>query len=452
MPARASRRLRALSFASTVNCATRDGAPLLDVSSNDYLGLSQHPLLKARAAEWAQRHGAGAPASRLVTGTREITLAVEEKLAAFKGREAALLFSSGFQANATVLPALARKVGADDDGDFQRRAEPRQHRAWLRARRAATTFMCSATTTSIISTICCANMPKTRAQAGRHRIRVQHGRRPRRPAGAGARRRAPRRPAVCRRGPRHRRARPTGARAGGRLRRHGRGDGHAGQGLRRLRRLRRRLARADRLAGESSAAASSSPRRCHRRCWAPSMRRSTWCRAWMPSGHARRRQRPAPARRAGGTGDFDTLESSDADRAGGDRQPRPTRWPPRRGLEAAGILAVAIRPPTVAPGSSRLSDWRSTAGWAKDMKCRRGEFAAEAAKPVDRSQQLPFAVSLSNRPSRATSGFHGSGRTATFGLAETGFIFITLMLTGTCCCGPWPFSAIFTATRRAMVL
>jgi 8-amino-7-oxononanoate synthase len=84
---------------------------LIDASSNDYLGLSQHPLVKARAAEWAEQHGAGAPSSRLVTGTRDITLAVEEKLAAFKRCEAALLFSSGFQANATVIPALA-EVGA----------------------------------------------------------------------------------------------------------------------------------------------------------------------------------------------------------------------------------------------------------------------------------------------------------------------------------------------------
>jgi hypothetical protein len=97
----------------TAYCATR-GRALVDASSNDYLGLSQHPLVKARAAEWAQRHGAGAPASRLVTGTREITLAVEEKLAAFKGREAALLFSSGFQANATVIPALAGVMGGAD--------------------------------------------------------------------------------------------------------------------------------------------------------------------------------------------------------------------------------------------------------------------------------------------------------------------------------------------------
>jgi len=89
------------------------GRLLVDAASNDYLGLARHPLLTARAAEWAQRHGAGAPASRLVSGTREITLAVEEKLAAFKRCEAALLFSSGFQANATVIPALAGADGAE---------------------------------------------------------------------------------------------------------------------------------------------------------------------------------------------------------------------------------------------------------------------------------------------------------------------------------------------------
>jgi 8-amino-7-oxononanoate synthase len=107
------RRLRPVSWADGV---LRDagGRALVDASSNDYLGLSRHPLVTARAAEWAQRHGAGAPASRLITGTREITLAVEEKLAAFKGCEAALLFSSGFQANATVIPALAGVMGSAD--------------------------------------------------------------------------------------------------------------------------------------------------------------------------------------------------------------------------------------------------------------------------------------------------------------------------------------------------
>ncbi|MBK9019027.1 MAG: 8-amino-7-oxononanoate synthase [Sulfuritalea sp.] len=110
------RRLRAVGY-SEGRLHDASGRPLTDVSSNDYLGLSQHPLVKDRAAEWALRHGAGAPASRLVAGTRDITLAVEQKLAAFKGREAALLFSSGFQANATVIPALTRlgtRVGAGD--------------------------------------------------------------------------------------------------------------------------------------------------------------------------------------------------------------------------------------------------------------------------------------------------------------------------------------------------
>jgi 8-amino-7-oxononanoate synthase len=88
----------------------RDGHAHLDFSSNDYLGLSQHPLLKERASEWALRHGAGAGASRLVTGTSDAHLAVESKIARFKGTEAALLFASGWQTNAAVLPALLKAV------------------------------------------------------------------------------------------------------------------------------------------------------------------------------------------------------------------------------------------------------------------------------------------------------------------------------------------------------
>ncbi len=89
---------------------TRPGS-LLNVSSNDYLGLSQHPLLKARAGAWAAAHGAGAGASRLVTGTLELHAQVEARLAALKGTEAALLFASGWQANASVLAALLRLPG-----------------------------------------------------------------------------------------------------------------------------------------------------------------------------------------------------------------------------------------------------------------------------------------------------------------------------------------------------
>lgn len=79
---------------------------LINFSSNDYLGLSKHPLLIAKAQEYAQRYGIGSTASRLVTGTYPIHEELEKKLADLCQREAALLFNSGFQANATILPAL----------------------------------------------------------------------------------------------------------------------------------------------------------------------------------------------------------------------------------------------------------------------------------------------------------------------------------------------------------
>ncbi len=84
----------------------RGGRQFIDFSSNDYLGLSQHPALIERSRDWTARMGAGAGASRLVTGTSEAHLALEEKIARFKGTEAALMFASGWQANAAVIPAL----------------------------------------------------------------------------------------------------------------------------------------------------------------------------------------------------------------------------------------------------------------------------------------------------------------------------------------------------------
>jgi 8-amino-7-oxononanoate synthase len=84
----------------------RDGRELIDFSSNDYLGLAAHPLLAERAGAWARQHGSGAGASRLVTGTLDAHLAVEARVAAFKGKAASLVFASGWQANAAVIPAL----------------------------------------------------------------------------------------------------------------------------------------------------------------------------------------------------------------------------------------------------------------------------------------------------------------------------------------------------------
>ncbi|MFN7898376.1 MAG: aminotransferase class I/II-fold pyridoxal phosphate-dependent enzyme, partial [Synechococcaceae cyanobacterium] len=72
--------------------------PLLDLASNDYLGLSRHPAVLAAAAAELAATGLGAGASRLVTGTRAVHLRLEEELAAWLGRERVLLFPSGFQA------------------------------------------------------------------------------------------------------------------------------------------------------------------------------------------------------------------------------------------------------------------------------------------------------------------------------------------------------------------
>ncbi|MCZ6721458.1 MAG: 8-amino-7-oxononanoate synthase [Proteobacteria bacterium] len=88
---------------------------LINFSSNDYLGLARHPALAARASEWAERWGTGAGASRLVTGNLDLFAAIEEKIARAKGTEAALVLGSGFLLNGTVLAALFERdaVGSE---------------------------------------------------------------------------------------------------------------------------------------------------------------------------------------------------------------------------------------------------------------------------------------------------------------------------------------------------
>jgi len=88
-------------------CAECDGKTYINFGGNDYLGLSQHPKLIARAQDYAKHYGVGATASRLVTGNLPIYRAIEQKLAQGKGCETALVMNSGYQANITVLPALA---------------------------------------------------------------------------------------------------------------------------------------------------------------------------------------------------------------------------------------------------------------------------------------------------------------------------------------------------------
>jgi 8-amino-7-oxononanoate synthase len=93
------------------------GRTLVNLCSNDYLGLAAHPRLVRAAVAATEREGAGAGAARLVAGDLPVHGLLERRLAAFKGTEAALLFSSGYHANAGVLPALADR----DDAIFSDR-------------------------------------------------------------------------------------------------------------------------------------------------------------------------------------------------------------------------------------------------------------------------------------------------------------------------------------------
>ncbi|OYW91260.1 MAG: 8-amino-7-oxononanoate synthase [Caulobacterales bacterium 32-67-6] len=89
----------------------RDGRRLLSFSCNDYLNLSHHPAVIEAASAAAHTFGAGAGASRLVTGDHPLLGELEARLAAFKGTEAACVFGSGYLANAGLIPTV---VGPGD--------------------------------------------------------------------------------------------------------------------------------------------------------------------------------------------------------------------------------------------------------------------------------------------------------------------------------------------------
>jgi 8-amino-7-oxononanoate synthase len=88
---------------------TLDGKQVLLLCSNDYLGLANHPKVRGAAAEAAMRWGAGAGASRLISGNMQPHSRLEKRLAAFKGYESALLFGSGYLANTGTIAALAKE-------------------------------------------------------------------------------------------------------------------------------------------------------------------------------------------------------------------------------------------------------------------------------------------------------------------------------------------------------
>ncbi len=104
------RPLRVLSSAQGPR-AVIDGKEVINLSSNDYLGLANDPRLKAAAIAATERFGAGTAAVRTIIGTMEMHLELERRLAKFKGTEACVVFQSGFTCNSGVIPVL---VGEGD--------------------------------------------------------------------------------------------------------------------------------------------------------------------------------------------------------------------------------------------------------------------------------------------------------------------------------------------------
>ncbi|HAB16832.1 MAG TPA: 8-amino-7-oxononanoate synthase [Verrucomicrobiota bacterium] len=104
------RKLRQV-IASSGREVTSDGKALINFASNDYLGLAQCPSVVETAVSALSRWGAGSSASRLVSGSLAIHHQLEEALAAWKGTESSLVFSSGYAAALGAIPAL---VGRDD--------------------------------------------------------------------------------------------------------------------------------------------------------------------------------------------------------------------------------------------------------------------------------------------------------------------------------------------------
>jgi glycine C-acetyltransferase len=102
------RRLRVLDDEQKARTSI-DGRSVVNLSSNNYLGLTTHPKLRARALDAIRRFGVGSGSVRTIAGTMQIHMELERKLAEFKRTEAAVVFQSGFSANAgTVSSILGR--------------------------------------------------------------------------------------------------------------------------------------------------------------------------------------------------------------------------------------------------------------------------------------------------------------------------------------------------------
>jgi glycine C-acetyltransferase len=101
-------RLRVLQDEQKAVC-TFDGREVINLASNNYLGLTAHKALRKAATEAAKKYGAGAGAVRTIAGTMQLHLQLEEQIAKFKNVEACVVFQSGFTANAGTVSAVLGK-------------------------------------------------------------------------------------------------------------------------------------------------------------------------------------------------------------------------------------------------------------------------------------------------------------------------------------------------------
>ena len=103
-------KLRVLDEAQSPECVF-DGKRVINLASNNYLGLTTHPKLREAALAAIHKYGVGSGAVRTVSGTMSIHMELEEKIARFKKVEAAVVFQSGFTANAGTVSAILGKSG-----------------------------------------------------------------------------------------------------------------------------------------------------------------------------------------------------------------------------------------------------------------------------------------------------------------------------------------------------
>ena len=102
------RRPRDLDGGRPLTALSHTGQPVVSFASNDYLGLTQHPAVRAAARAAIDHYGAGAGSARLIAGSRPVHSRLEERIAAWRGAEAAVLFTTGYAANLGVIATMGR--------------------------------------------------------------------------------------------------------------------------------------------------------------------------------------------------------------------------------------------------------------------------------------------------------------------------------------------------------